>query len=73
MFNTRDFPKEAILVTTNPSTNNPGTPVTPKSKPRRGVVERTLGWLSKCRALPIRYDKNGFNHLGLIQLACALL
>ena len=44
-----------------------------KSKPRRWVVERTLGWLSKCRALLVRYDKNGFNHLGLIQLACALL
>ena len=44
-----------------------------KSKPRRWVVERTLGWLSKCRALLVRYDKNWFNHLGLIQLACALL
>lgn len=44
-----------------------------KSKPRRWVVERTLGWLSKCRDLLVRYDKNGFNHLGLIQFACALL
>ena len=44
-----------------------------KSKPRRWVVERTLSWLSKCRALLVRYDKNWFNHLGLIQLACALL
>ena len=44
-----------------------------KSKPRRWVVERTLGWLSKCRALLVRYDKNWFNHLGLIQFACALL
>ena len=43
-----------------------------KSKPRRWVVERTLGWLSKCRALLVRYDKNWFNHLGLIPLACAL-
>jgi hypothetical protein len=32
-----------------------------------------LGWLSKCRGLLIRYDKNDFNYLGLIQLACALL
>ena len=31
MFDTRVFPKEANLVTTNPSTTNPGTPVTPKS------------------------------------------
>jgi len=44
-----------------------------KSKPRRWVVERTLGWLSKCRAILIRYDKHWFNYLGLIQFACALL
>lgn len=44
----------------------------PKHKPRRWVVERTLGWLSKCRAILVRYDKNSFNYLGLIQLACAL-
>ena len=41
-------------------------------KPRRWVVERTLGWLSKCRAILVRYDKNDFNYLGLIQFACAL-
>jgi putative transposase len=40
---------------------------------RRWVVERTLGWLSKCRAILIRYDKNASNYLGLIQLASALL
>ena len=40
---------------------------------RRWVVERTLGWLSKCRAIVIRYDKNPSNYLGLIQLACSLL
>ena len=39
---------------------------------RRWVVERTLGWLSKCRAILIRYDKNPSNYLGLIQLACAV-
>jgi putative transposase len=44
-----------------------------KHKPRRWVVERTLGWLSKCRAILVRFDKNSFNYLGLIQLACALL
>jgi putative transposase len=42
-------------------------------KPRRWVVERTLAWLSKCRALLVRYDKKDTNYLGLIQLACALL
>jgi putative transposase len=45
----------------------------PDYKPRRWVVERTLAWLSKCRAILVRYDKNAFNYLGLIQLACALL
>jgi putative transposase len=44
-----------------------------RHKPRRWVVERTLSWLSKCRGILVRYDKNWFNYLGLIQLACALL
>lgn len=41
-------------------------------KPRRWVVERTLSWLSKCRAILVRYDKKDINYLGLIQLACTL-
>ena len=40
---------------------------------RRWVIERTIAWLQKCRALLIRYDKKTTNYLGLIQLACALL
>ncbi len=40
---------------------------------RRWVVERTLAWLSKCRAILIRYDKHSSNYLGLLKLACALL
>ena len=45
-----------------------------KSHPaRRWVVERTLAWLSKCRAILVRYDKHASNYLGLLQLACALL
>jgi putative transposase len=40
---------------------------------RRWVVERTLGWLSKCRAILIRYEKKGVNYLGLIKVACILL
>ena len=40
---------------------------------RRWVVERTLGWMSKCRAILIRYAKKSCNYLGLIQLCCALL
>ena len=52
------------------------TPVS-KSKrtypPRRWVIERTFAWLSKCRALLVRYDKNPKHYLGLLQFACALL
>jgi putative transposase len=45
-----------------------------KSNPaRRWVVERTIAWLQKCRALLVRYDKKPANYLGLIQLPCALL
>ena len=38
---------------------------------RRWVVERTLAWLSKCRAILVRYDKQASNYIGLIQLAFA--
>jgi len=41
--------------------------------PRRWVVERTLAWLSRCRAILVRYDKHAANYLALLQLACALL
>jgi len=41
--------------------------------PRRWVVERTLAWLSKCRAILVRYDKHARNYRGLLQFACALL
>jgi transposase len=40
---------------------------------RRWVVERTLAWLQRCRAILIRYDKKSQNHLGIVQLACTLL
>jgi len=40
---------------------------------RRWVVERTLAWLSKCRAILVRYDKKARNYLGILQLACGLL
>lgn len=40
---------------------------------RRWVVERTHAWLSKCRAILVRYAKKSSNYLGLIQLACGLL
>lgn len=40
---------------------------------RRWVVERTLAWLSKCRGILVRYERNAANYLGLLHLACALL
>jgi transposase len=30
-------------------------------------------WLSKCRAILVRYDKKACNYLGMLKLACALL
>ncbi len=45
----------------------------PRFPARRWVVERTPAWLSKCRALLIRYDKHAANFRGLLQFACALL
>ena len=49
-------------------------PPRPKRHPaRRWVVERTLAWLSKCRAILVRWDKQARNYLGLLKLACALL
>lgn len=40
---------------------------------RRWVVERTFGWLSRCRGLLIRWDKKASNYLANMKLACALL
>ena len=45
----------------------------PDAKPRRWVVERTIAWLNRCRAILVRYNKHARNYLGLIQLACSLL
>jgi putative transposase len=42
-------------------------------KPRRWVVERTLGWLSMCRGLLIRWEKKSQNYLAMLQLACGLI
>lgn len=44
-----------------------------KHPARRWVVERTLAWLSKCRAILVRYDKKAQNYLALLKLACALI
>lgn len=44
-----------------------------KHPARRWVVERTLAWLSKCRAILVRYDKKARNYLALLKLACSLI
>lgn len=41
-----------------------------KRKARRWVVERTLGWLNRCRRLLIRWEKKAENHLAFLSLAC---
>jgi putative transposase len=43
-----------------------------RRKARRWAVERTFGWLSKCRGIPVRYEKKDTNYLGLIRIACGL-
>ncbi len=52
---------------------DPRSPRPKRHKPLRWVVERTLAWLSKCRAILVHWDKKAANYLGLLKLACALL
>ncbi len=40
---------------------------------RRLVVERTFSWLSRCRAILVRWDKKTEFYLAQVKLACALL
>jgi transposase len=40
---------------------------------RRWVVERSHSWLNRYRRLLVRWEKNPFNYLGLLHLACAIL
>ena len=44
-----------------------------KHPARRWVVERTLAWLSRCRAVLVRYDKLADRYLAMVKLASALL
>jgi putative transposase len=44
-----------------------------RRKARRWVVERTIGWLNRCRGILIRYEKKAENYLAVVQFACALL
>jgi putative transposase len=47
-------------------------PAHARAKPRRWVVERTIAWLNKCRAILVRSNKHARNYLGLVQFACSL-
>ena len=40
---------------------------------RRWAVERTFGWLNRCRGLLIRWEKKAGNYLAAIKLACGLI
>jgi putative transposase len=40
---------------------------------RRWVVERTFAWLSRCRAILVRYDKLAERYLAMVKLASAML
>ena len=40
---------------------------------RRWVVERTISWLNKCRAILVRHAKKSSNYLASIKVACILL
>ena len=40
---------------------------------RRWVVERTFGWLNRCRGILIRWEKKANNYLAVLKLACGLL
>ena len=44
-----------------------------RRKARRWVVERTIGWLNRCRGILVRYEKKAENYLAVVQLGCALL
>ena len=40
---------------------------------RRWVVERPLAWLSRGRAILVRYDERASSYLGLLKVACILI
>ena len=44
-----------------------------KNRIRCRVVDRTIGWLTRCRGMLVRYEKKTENYLAVVQLACALL
>ena len=47
--------------------------LTPGSRARRWVVERTHSWINRSRRLLVRWEKKTANYLAFLQLACAQL
>ena len=47
--------------------------LTPGSRARRWVVERTHSWLNRSRRLLVRWEKKTENYLAFLHLACAQL
>lgn len=45
----------------------------PRRKPKRWVVERTISWLMNFRAIRIRWERQPDNYLAIVTLGCALL
>ena len=67
-------PDTAIGSTSDASARRSWTPLATSGIRRAGGLwNGTLAWLSKCRAVLVRYDKKAANYLGVLQLACALL
>lgn len=44
-----------------------------RGKPRRWVVERTISWHNRYRAILIRWERKAENYLALLQLASGLI
>ena len=44
-----------------------------KHPARRWVVEHTFAWLSRCRAVLVRYDKLADRYVAMVKLAVAML
>ncbi len=45
----------------------------PRRRPKRWVVERTISWLLNFRAIRIRWERSAANYSALLALACSLL
>ena len=44
-----------------------------RHKPRRWVVERTIGWLNRCRGILVRYEKKAANFLAFVKVAAMMV